>query len=206
MSPTEVRVDLAVAVSDDNKQSLRSRLATLATLQQRFEESRAGKVVISVLVVVIVAVGVTWNLPDSPIKQALLPVAKPVAVPAGLDQGWAMYAPNPSRRIDTVEVQVAMADGEKRVWTMQPGAKGISEFGWDRWMVLRYSAVLDATARQELARWVVREVTEPNERAVGVSMVLRTETLQAPDEPPGEGARRANAMKVLYQENLAGQR
>jgi hypothetical protein len=189
----------------EQERGLGSRLRELATLQQRFEASAVGKAVISGLIVVIVLVGVVWNLPDSPIKRLLSPVAKPVAVPTGLDQGWAMYAPNPSRRVDTVEVQVTMANGENRVWTMQPGARGISEFGWDRWMVMRYSAVLDANVRPDLARWVAREVTGPGEQAVSVSMVLRTETLQAPDEPTPEGGRRGNATKVLYQENLAGQ-
>jgi hypothetical protein len=188
----------------EQERGLGSRLREFATLQQRFEASAAGKAVISGLIVVIVLVGVVWNLPDSPIKRLLSPVAKPVAVPTGLDQGWAMYAPNPSRRVDTVEVQVTMANGENRVWTMQPGARGISEFGWDRWMVMRYSAVLDANVRPDLARWVAREVTGPGEQAVAVSMVLRTETLQAPDEPAAEGGRRGNATKVLYQENLAG--
>jgi hypothetical protein len=191
--------------TEEREPGLGTRLRELATLQQRFEASAAGKAVISGLIVVIVLVGVVWNLPDSPIKRLLSPVAKPVAVPTGLDQGWAMYAPNPSRRVDTVEVQVTMANGENRVWTMQPGARGISEFGWDRWMVMRYSAVLDANVRPDLARWVAREVTGPGEQAVAVSMVLRTETLQAPDEPAAEGGRRGNATKVLYQENLAGQ-
>lgn len=179
-----------------------SRLRKLATLQQRFEESTAGKAVISAFVLVFVLIGVVWNLPDAPIKRMLSPVVKPVAVPTGLDQGWAMYSPNPSTRIDTVEVQVTMADGKNRVWTMQPGAAGISDFGWDRWMVMRYSAVLDANVRPDLARWVARQVTGPGERAVAVTMTLRTETVQAPDEPAAEGGR-ATASKVLYQANLA---
>jgi hypothetical protein len=173
----------------------------LSTLQQRFEASAWGKVVISGLVVVILLAGVVWNLPGSPIQRSLIPAVKPVAVPMGLDQGWAMYAPNPNMRLDTVEVHVRMANGENRVWTMQPGSRGIG--WWDRWLTLRYAAVLDSSFRPQLARWVVREVTEPNERVVGVAMILRTETLTAPDEPSGEGSRRA-AMKLLYQENLVG--
>jgi hypothetical protein len=193
-------------VSDTEEgRNLGSRLRTLATLQQRFEASAVGKAVISGVILVIIAVGVAWNLPDSPIKNLLTPVAKPLAVPTGLDQGWAMYAPNPSTRIDTIEVQVTMADGANRIWTMQPGAAGISDFGWDRWMVMRYSAVLDANVRPDLARWVAREVTGPGERAVAVTMTLRTETLQAPDEPAQNGGRRSAATKVLYQENLAAQ-
>ena len=40
----------------------------------------------------------------------------------------------------------------------------------------------DASVRPQVARWVVREVTAPNERAVAVAVVLRVENLS----PPGE--------------------
>jgi hypothetical protein len=192
--------DVAVADSDQMKRGLRSTVGKLATLQQRFEESRVGKVVISVVILAFVLVGVVFNLPDSPIRRSLLPVAEPIAKPTGLDPSWAMYA-NLSRRRDTVEVHVQMADAEKRVWTMQPGERGVG--WWDRWILLRYAAVLDANLRPQLARWVAREITEPSERAVTVTMILRTETLTAPGESEGEAGRRPTAMKLLYQENLA---
>ena len=190
---------LAVAVRDEDKEerSLRSSVGKLSTVQQRFEESHLGKVVISGLVAVFLLVGVVWNLPESPIQKSLLPLVQPVAAPAGLDQYWGMYG-TPSRRVETVEVHVKMANGEDRVWTMQPGERGIG--WWDRWIMLRRAVMVDSSVRPQLARWVVREVTEPTERAVGVAVVLRTETLS----PPGEGADSKSAMKVLYQEALAG--
>ncbi len=77
---------------DDDERSLRSRLRKLSTVQQRFEDSAPGKVVISGLVLVIVIVGVVFNLPDSPIARSLVPAVQPVAAPLALDQGWAMYA------------------------------------------------------------------------------------------------------------------
>ena len=58
----------------------------------------------------------------------------------------------------------------------------------------------DASVRPQVARWAAREVTGPTERAVAVAVVLRTETLS----PPGEDAGGKSAMKVLYQEALAG--
>ena len=64
---------------DGEERSLRRRLGQLSTLQQRFEESRVGQVVISVLVVVIVILGAACNLPDSPIKRSLLPIVGPAA-------------------------------------------------------------------------------------------------------------------------------
>ncbi|BBY45931.1 hypothetical protein [Mycolicibacterium celeriflavum] len=174
----------------------------MTLIQQRFEDSPVGKAVVSGFIVLFLLVGIVCNLPDSPIKRSLLPVVEPVAVPTGLDQSWAMYA-NPTRRQDTVEVQVRFAGGEVRVWTFEPGASGVG--WWDRWLLLRYAAVLDSKFRPQLAHWVVRQVSKPNEHPLGVTMVLRTETLRAPDDPPS-GNRRPTATKLLYQENLAGPR
>ena len=115
-------------------------MANLSTLQQRFEESDVGKVVISGLIAVFLLVGMVWNLPDSPISRSLGPRVQPVAGPTGLDQYWGMFAA-PSRRVDTVEVHVTMANGEDRVWTMQPGDRGIG--WWDRWIMLRSYVVHD---------------------------------------------------------------
>jgi hypothetical protein len=195
---------LTVAVRDEDRdedneeRTLRSRVTKLSTLQQRFEESHVGKVVISGLVAVIVLVGIVWNLPDSPIQKSLLPAVAPIAAPAGLDQYWGMYG-TPDTRLETVEVQVRMANGENRVWTMQPGERGVG--WWDRWILLRRAVIHDASIRPQLARWVVREVTEPTERAVGVTVLFRTENLSAPGERAGG---KSPAMKVLYQEALAG--
>ncbi|WP_133259113.1 hypothetical protein [Mycolicibacterium sp. GF69] len=174
----------------------------MGTLQQRFEGSAVGKAVISVGIVLFVVIGVVCNLPDSPIKRSALPVVEPVAVPAALDQSWAMYA-NPSRRQESVDVAVRLADGQVRVWSMEPGASGVG--WWDRWLLLRYAAVLDADFRRQLAHWVVDEITRPNEKPVDVTMVLRTETLTAPGEEAGQN-RRPVATKLLYQENLVSPR
>jgi hypothetical protein len=185
----------------DDAQSLRSRPGNLTGLQQRFEESCAGKAVISGLLVVALLVCVAWNLPESPIKRVLQPVLAPVAVPTGLDQGWAMYA-DPIKRADTIEVHVKMADGPTKVWMTQPGQPGIG--WWDRWLALRYYAMLDPNLRPQFARWVAREVTGPDERAVAVEMILRTETLQSPAEKEGgTGKRRPGATKMIYQEQFA---
>jgi hypothetical protein len=190
---------LAVTVRDEGREqrSPRTSEGRLANLQQRFEESHVGKVVISAFVAVFVLIGVLWNVPDSPIRRSLMPVVTPVAAPAGLDQYWGMYG-TPDSRLETVEVHVKMADGEDRVWTMQPGERGIG--WWDRWILMRRAVIHDASIRPQLARWVVREVTEPTEHVVGVTVVYRTQTLP----PPGEGPPGKPAMKVLYQEALAG--
>lgn len=173
-------------------------MGQLSTLQQRFEESHAGRVVITCFIAVFLLVGVIWNLPDSPIQRSLKPVVAPLAVAAGLDQFWGVYW-IPDTRVESVQVQVTMANGENRVWTMQPGARGVG--WWDRWILLRRAVIHDASVRPQLAHWVVRQVVGPNERAVGVTVLFLTENLSPPGGP---AAGKAPATKVLYQEALAG--
>lgn len=172
-------------------------MSKLSGLQQRFEDSRGGKVVISAFVALFVLVGVVWNVPDSPIRRGLMPAVEPVAAPVGLDQYWGMYG-NPSKRAETVEVQVKMADGQIRVWAMEPGADGMG--WWDRWIMLRRAVMTDANVRPQVARWAVREVTEPGDHPVAVAVVLRTQNLTAPGED-GESSGKS-ATKILYQEVL----
>jgi hypothetical protein len=183
--------------SPDGAERRRTAIGQLSTLQQRFEESRTGQVMISGLVAAILFVGAAWNLPTSPIKRSIVPVLKPTAV-VNLNQTWSVYAPSPIDRLNTVEVQVRMADGASRVWTLEPGTRMDRLFASSHWEKLVEYVVLDANARQGVARWVARKLTGPSQRAVGVVMLLRTKSLS----PPGEDASTATATKVLYQEDL----
>ncbi len=88
--------------------------AGLQGLQRRFESSAIGEALIGALVALILLVGIAWNLPASEIKNRLVPVLRPVATATGTDQVWQMYAPNPVRRLEVVEVHVTLADGNDR--------------------------------------------------------------------------------------------
>jgi hypothetical protein len=167
-------------------------------LQQRFEDTHVGRVVVGVLIAVVLFIGIVWNLPDSPITRALIPAAKPVAAAIGLDRYWGMYG-TPDTRVESVEVQVKMANGETRIWSMQPGGRGVG--WWDRWILLRRAVISDASVRPQLAHWVVGQVAKPSEKPVDVTVLFRTENLSAPGEAAGG---RAPATKILYQETLAG--
>src|SRR5260370_449815 len=94
--------------SPDGGERRRTAIGQLSTLQQRFEESRTGQVMISGLVAAIVFVGAAWNLPASPIKRSLVPVLKPTAV-VNLNQTWSVYAPSPIDTLNTLEVRVGTA-------------------------------------------------------------------------------------------------
>lgn len=179
--------DLAVADGDDGERGL----------QRRIEESRFGKVAISVFIGVFVLVGVVWNMPDSPIKRHLVPIVDPVAAPLGLNQYWGMYG-TPVKRAETIEVHVKMSDGQTRVWAMEPGERGVG--WWDRWIMLKRAVMTDASVRPQVAHWVVREITTGDERPVAVAVVLSTRNLSAPGEDNASSGK--SATKVLYQETL----
>jgi hypothetical protein len=169
-------------------------------LRQRFEGSRVGEAAISLLVVVVLIVGVVWSLPDAEVKRRLTPVLQPVAVAAGLEQDWRMYAPEPLRRLEFLVVRVAMADGAQRVWTNPRGDRVVGAFAWYRWQKLKENLVRQPAIRAGMAHWVVHRLTRPSERAARVQMILRTELLPAPgtDDPPRVGE------EILYDEILPG--
>jgi hypothetical protein len=189
-----------VTVGDANERSLRTRIRQLSSLPQKFEESRVGERVISGLVAMIVVIGVAANLPESPIKRSIAPILSPVAVPANIDWGWALFAPSVSTRLETIEVHVTMANGRDKVWAVKPGDRVIGAFASIHWKQLMSQSVVNPQIRGGIARWAVREVTGPSEHPVRVAMILRTENLP----PPGEDGRGATAMKILYQEDLTG--
>jgi hypothetical protein len=70
------------------------------------------------MIVVILAIGVVGNLPDAAITRAVSPVVDAIALPLGLDQNWSMYAPDPPKSQQNIEVHIAMADGTEKVWTL----------------------------------------------------------------------------------------
>lgn len=169
---------------------MRWSVGKLSTLQQRFEESRVGEVVISGLVAVILFVCVVWNLPDAEMKRKLTPMITPFVLATGLDQGWQMFAPDPPHRLDVLLVHVTMSDGAERIWTFRPGDKVVGSFRWYHWQKMREAAVWQHESQQGFAHYIARQLAGPAEQPVRVRMVLRQQPLAAPGtnsaDPPTE--------------------
>jgi hypothetical protein len=183
-----------------DRRELALDLRKLSTIGQRFEGSLVGQAAISVLVVVVLIIGVVWSLPNAEFKRRLIPVLQPVASATGLEQDWRIYAPEPLRRLEFVEVRVTMADGVQRVWTNPRGDRVVGAFAWYRWQKFKENLVREPAIRAGVAHWVVHRLTGRSERAVRVQMILRTELLPPPgtDGPPTLGE------EILYDENLTG--
>jgi hypothetical protein len=156
--------------------------------------------VISGLAVVVLTTGVVWSLPDAELKRRLAPLLQPVASAAGLEQNWRMFAPEPLRRLEFLEVRVTMADGVQRVWTNPRGDRVVGAFAWYHWQKVKENVVHNPASRVGMAHWVVRLLTRPTERAARVQLIVRTELLQA----PGTGGPPALGEEILYDERLAG--
>jgi hypothetical protein len=147
---------------------------------------------------VVLAIGVVWNMPISPIRRTLISILQPVGLATGLDQRWQMYAPNPIRQLEEVEVVVTMADGDVRSWTIPRGDAVIGPFVWYRWQKLKENLVRQPEIRADVAHWVLGELTLSGEKPERVHMVLRTEPLPA----PGQTATAERTTEVLYTEDL----
>ncbi|WNG92375.1 hypothetical protein [Mycobacterium sp. ITM-2016-00318] len=174
------------------------RWRKLDTLQQRFEDSQIGQVAISGLVIAVVLIGAVWNFPASEIQRTLVPILRPVAFGTGLEQGWGVFTPEPQSTLDTIEVRVAMTDGQTRVWIIREDATGI-DFVAYRWRKLKDNVLRDKEVRRLIAHWVMRKTTKPTEHAANVEIILRSEKLP----PPGNRGPGETTVKTLYNENLA---
>jgi hypothetical protein len=155
---------------------------------------------ISVWIALVLLIGVVWNLPDAEIKRRLQPVLQPIASAAGLEQVWQMYAPEPIRRREAVDVVVTMADRSQRTWTYRRGDPVLGPFAWYHWQKLKEQMAREEAIRASVVHWVVRGLAGPSERAVRVQMLLRTEVLP----PPGDAGPGDTALETLYDEALTG--
>ncbi len=113
-----------------------------------------------------------------------------------------MYAPEPLRRVERVEVRVTMADGTERAWTNPRGDRIVGAFTWYRWQKLKENLVGEPEIRAGVSHWVVGQLTRPAERAVRVQMILQADSLPA----PGSNDKGIAETEVLYDEILTGTR
>ncbi len=174
----------------------------LAEAQERAERTLLGQGVISVVVLVILLTAVIWCLPDSVLKRRLQPVVTPVAMAAGLDQYWGVFAPNPPRQVDTVDVEVTLAGGRQVVWNIPRGDPVVGQYSWYHWQKIKENLVRFPGIRADFCRWVARQVAGPHGQATHVRMVLHSATLP----PPGTAVPSKTSTSVLYDEQLTSAR
>jgi hypothetical protein len=167
-----------------------------------FDSQRMREAAISVMVVVILAVGVLGNLPDAAITRAVAPFVGPIALSVGLDQNWSMFTPTPPQRLEHIEVHVVMASGEDKVWTVPRRNQILGVAFSHRWRKFKEYLVTNEDIRPDFVHWVARELTRPGDHPVRIDMLLRTEGLP----PPGVQGPGSSTVQTLYSEYLTGNR
>ncbi|MDQ4133915.1 MAG: hypothetical protein M3179_12095 [Actinomycetota bacterium] len=154
-------------------------------MQERLESSVVGRVLLSILIVVVLAGVISWNLPgESDLGRRSQYRLKPVVNAVGLDQTWAVFAPDPPRQEFELEARIAYADGTERVWRVPTGNPIVGAYRDYRW--LKWAEWVTGGAHVLLmkpaAAWIARQ-----ERLAGRQPVSVTLVRQVFDLPIGRG-------------------
>lgn len=129
------------------------------TLGQRIEASVLGQAVISVAMVVVIVSVVLWNLPSGPPRDAVRPTVGPVVQALGLEQDWALFAPEPRAFGVGVYATITHRGGRTEIWRPPHNGLLLSPYRNYRWQkyVERLRADDYSGTWEPTARWIARE-------------------------------------------------
>lgn len=154
------------------------------SLQDRFERTRLGRLLISVFLLVTLVALLTANLPPSRLQDLLLSADHPYLYGVALDQSWEVFAPDPRRETIEVTALVTYADGSHATWRVPRRNPVVGEYTDYRW--LKWAEFVISPAYPELlkpvALYVARKLATSTHRPTQVSLTNRWYTL----EPPGQ--------------------
>jgi hypothetical protein len=166
-------------------------------IQQRFEESPGGRIVISVFVTVTLLAVLTANLPVSRLQDLLLTAGHRFIYGAGLDQNWGVFSPDPRRETIHVTATVSFADGSQATWQIHrrdPVIGSYIDYRWLKWAEFVVEPQYQEFLGHPFAVFVARRLATPSHRPVRVVLSNRWYALQ----PPGSGEPRLVRERTLY--------
>ena len=144
--------------------------------QERLEALRGGRVLLSVGIALLLACMVIENLPASSLREAGEPAAARVLAATGVEQQWAIFAPDPRSVSIALEARVQFRDGSRATWRPRRG-DALTGAYWDyHWGKLIEHATFDEGAnadalRDGIARFATRHVGAPGREPAGVTLV-----------------------------------
>jgi hypothetical protein len=152
---------------------------------ERFEASVAGRVVLTVLMAVLAVAVLAWNMPAGKPRDAVRPAAAHVLYPIGLDQDWALFAPDPRTFSVGVYARITYADGRQRVRVPPHNGHLLAPYRTYRWQkyVERLRADDYSSLWEPTARWIARDA------GPGVTKVVLVRTFREA-VVPGTGKKR----------------
>jgi hypothetical protein len=152
-------------------------------VETRIERSRAGRIALSALILFTLFSLVVWNAPDSPLRRHVLVATGRYTTALGLDQNWAVFAPNP--RTESLRLLAAgqFADGSSAQWALPRGGSVFGAY-WDyRWLKWMEWATSDDQRQlwRPTAEYVARRLSRPGRPVENVFLVRET----SQNNPPG---------------------
>jgi len=174
-------------------------------LQVRLERTAVGRSLISAFLLITLVVVVTINLPyfhDSELKRLVSRVTDPYVRATGLEQEWALFAPNPLMGNSDFRVVVTFADGSQTTWVPPRYDPFLGSFRAGRWAkiveVMRQDQYRD-TAFPSFARWVAAKYAGHTPPPAVVTFVRTIQELP----PPGTNRPQPWRTEAYYQLDVA---
>lgn len=142
----------------------------------RFEQSALGQVLLTAVMAVLVVCVALWNLPPGRPRDELRPTVGRVLLPLGLDQDWALFAPDPRGFSVGFSARVTLADGTERTWSPPVEGRVLAPYRSYRWQKFDERVRADDFAGlwEPTARWVARQVAEDTDGEVRRVVLVRT--------------------------------
>jgi hypothetical protein len=156
------------------------------SLQERFERSRPGRILISLFVIVTLVTVVTANLPASRLQDVLLKPDHPYLYGLGLDQAWGVFAPDPRQATVDLIARVTYADGSQATWQVPRRNNVVGEYldyrwlKWAEWTVQPAYSNLD----RPTAIYAARRLATQGHQPVRVTLVDRSHPISPPGQIP----------------------
>lgn len=160
---------------------------------ERFESSLLGRLLLTGLMAGLVVALFVWNMPASKARDLLRPTAAHVLFPIGLDQDWALFAPDPRSTSFGVYARIRYADGRERIRVPPHNGLLFAPYRTYRWQkyVERLRGDDYATLWAPTARWLARD------SGPGVTRVVLVRTFRDA-VTPGSGLKRSPTSEYAF--------
>ena len=164
------------------------------TRGRRLEQSAAGQLLLTAFMLTLIGSVLLWNLPPGRPRDAARPVVGPLVQAIGLEQDWALFAPEPRAFSVGVFATVTHAGGRTETWTPPQGGLLLTPYRTYRWQkyVERLRADDYAGLWEPTARWVARQAGDD------VTQVVLTRTFRDVAEPGSGQPRPAGGSFDFY--------
>jgi hypothetical protein len=158
--------------------------------QQRLERSRFGRGLLSMLIGLTLVAIVAINLPASDLRTQLLRPGQPYANALGVDQNWALFAPDPRRVLLEVHAVIAYEDGQVSTWTFPHDGALLGtyrDYRWRKWVENLIAPVNGRALLVSAAQWAASQSGRAGHTVTRVTLVERYARLLPPGSSPEVG-------------------